>query len=646
LSYYSTSVRKFKRFRRDRLRAVRLPLILLLAYGLAFAAAGPGVSTIGFDDHPGQIYRAWHVLARGPAPWVWNPGWWGGYPELQFYPPGFAYLAALLAWLTQGTLALEAIYQALVWLAYLAPGVTTWLALTRLTRDGWLALPAAFVALSLSGGVASGVEGGVRVGMVGARLSWALLPVLLAVLVPWIEHARRLPLGVPLLLAAIVLLHPAQAPSAVALLALAALAREPRAPRARAVLGGVALAAGLIAFWAVPLLARLAHTRALAWGALTLADATRALPLALLILAAIALAWRDAAAATRVAALWLPATVALVLADGWIAEPLGARWLPADRVADGAWMALIVGAGLGAVRLARAAPTAPRPALALAAVAALAVFGLHGQTLMLWPRAGAWPSLASIERGVRLTDFWRALTPLPEGRVLFVRSGVPLVFGTEWWRPHSHATALTPRAAGGREIIGGTFTHPSPVAALVYRGDAGPGAITRLAEQADGRTLFGEPLGALDRARFSGRVDRLGVVAVVTLEDDAASLGWLAEDARFSRRLASPPFVVYARSAAAAVPLRQPDATWRVTLDGAAGAWASARIAYYPLWRAMADGLPLATRRGDDGVLEVRLGATPQLVTLSYAAGAPEWLGVAITAASIAVAALLVAARR
>ena len=66
-----------------------LPLALLLAYGVAFASWALGLSLIGFDDHPGQLYRVWQVVKLGPAPWTWNPGWWGGYPELQFYPPGF-----------------------------------------------------------------------------------------------------------------------------------------------------------------------------------------------------------------------------------------------------------------------------------------------------------------------------------------------------------------------------------------------------------------------------------------------------------------------------------------------------------------------------------------------------------------------------
>jgi hypothetical protein len=628
------------------LAATLLPLLLLVVYGVAFAFAALGTAVIGFDDHPGQLYRAWHVLAHGAAPWTWNPGWWAGYPELQFYPPGFAYLAAALAWLASGRVTLEAIYHALVRLAYLAPGIATWLALARLTRDGWLALPPAFVALTLAGSVSSGVEGGVRVGMVGARLAWALLALLLAVLVPWLDASRRLSCLVAPLLAAIVLLHPAQAPAAVALLAVAALASRPRAARAGAALGATAVAAGLVGFWTVPLLGRVAHTRALAWGQLTLADHLATLPLVLLALAIVVVGWLDRTTQSeRVAAMWLPAIVGLVLLVRFIAEPLGLRWLPADRVADGAWMALIAAAGVGLAALLRAADARRRPAIAIGSTIVLAVLGLHGDTLMLWPRAGAWPSLAEIERGVRAPDLWRQLAALPSGRVLFVRSGVPLVFGTDWWRPHSHLTALTPRAAGERAIVGGTFTHPAPIAALVYRGDAGPAPVRRLAERLDGVTLFGEPIAMQDRERLDERLDRLGVVAIVALQDDAPALGWLHDDPRFSRRLSLPPFLLYARTVAVSIPAQAADGTWQLTVEPSVGGWTSARVAYYPLWRARAEGASLPTRRGDDGDLEMRVEAGRHLVSLVYRPGALEWAGVAVSAATLA-AALVVRLRR
>src|SRR5438067_347371 len=330
-----------------------LPLVLLLGFGVLFAAASLGGSMLGFDDHPGQLYRVWHVMTYGPAPWAWDRGWWAGYPELQFYPPGFAYLGALLASATTGVFDVRAVYQALLWLAYLLPGITTYVVMVRLTGRRWLSLPAAFVALPL-----------------------------------------------PLVLGA-----------------LAVAAVVDRAPMS---------------------------------------------------------------AGARLALWWLPAMIVVTALDRFAAEPLGLHWLPADRVVDGAWMALVVAGGVGAARLARrleAAPFMPRGAVALRAPAvglgtavAFALLSIGSETLLLRPRPADWPSLISIERGLRLPDFWSLLSRLPEGRILFTRSGVPLVYGANWWRPHTHVTALAP-AESGRDIVLGTSTNPPPLD--TRRGDDG-----------------------------------------------------------------------------------------------------------------------------------------------------------------------------
>jgi hypothetical protein len=55
--------------------ATLAPLAMLLAYATVFGAAALGVSPLAFDDHPGQLYRLWHVVHLGPAPWAWNAGW-------------------------------------------------------------------------------------------------------------------------------------------------------------------------------------------------------------------------------------------------------------------------------------------------------------------------------------------------------------------------------------------------------------------------------------------------------------------------------------------------------------------------------------------------------------------------------------------
>ena len=630
-------------------RDVLLPLLLLLAYASAFGATSLGLSpVIAFDDHPGQLYRLWHVLQHGFAPWAWNPGWWAGYPELQFYPPGFAYLGALLHLGSFGALAVPAAYHTLTWIAYVTPALTTFALLTRLLGEGWSALVGAFLALTLSAGIASGVDGGVHWGMVAARLAWALLPLLILVLSPWVEATSPLPLLAPAIVSAVVITHPAHLPTAVVILLLAAAAR-PREwrHRLRASLLALGLAAGLTAFWTLPLLARLGNTRALAWGTLETGPAMtlgRPLPLVLLGLAVVALA-HPAGSHSRTVTLFarLPWIMILVVAvDAYLVEPLGIRWLPSDRVADGGWMALVLAAGYSAGRfLARFGPLT-RPLWSLGAILVVVILSLPGQVLTVWPHSTAWPTLENVERGFRLPALWTALQAAPEGHVLFTRSGLPLAHGPEWYRPHTHATALAPLGAG-RRVIHGTFTHPSPVAALVYRGDAGRGAINELAERLDGNRLFGRPLADLDPETLNGIADRFGICTVVVFDADVLVRHAMEENPEFRQWRSTPPFLLYTRRQPCPLPTEVEPGHWRVTLDGTPGTWVSTRSAYYPLWRATQEGRPLPVRRGSLGELEVRLAASSSPVDLTYRPCAIEWTGVAVsgTAALVGLALLV-----
>jgi hypothetical protein len=619
------------------------PVLLLVAYALAFAAAGLGLSRVVFDDHPGQVYRAWHVVTLGPAPWAWNTGWWMGYPELQFYPPGFAWLVALVHAASLGTLTVAAAYQVLLWVTYLAPGLTAWLLLNRLLGGGWLALPGAFVALTLSlwPALMSGVEGGVRVGMAPARLGWALLPLLACVLLRWSRGVGPFPVrtAVPLV-AAVVLTHPAHLPAALALVALAALSVAPRPRRLAVATGWLALAALLTAFWTLPLLARVASTRALAWGALTpggLLETLRAHPLMLVLLVLVGLALTTSGAGpARLILRWPAAMAAIVLVDALVLEPLGLAWLPADRVMDGFWLSVVlagsVGSGLWLARLA-GGPGRAEWIPAAAAVGVSILLSLAGrETLTLWPRPADWPSAPATERGLRLPALWAALRAAPPGRVLFVRSGVPLTFGAEWWRPHTHVTALAPLETG-RAIVNGTFTHPSPVAAFLYRGHADGGAITTLVERLDGQRLFGQPLDSLGAATLTRHARRLGVSAIVALDEDLPRLPGLADHPDFVRRHA-PPFVIWS-GPAVALPEPVSPGRWRVPLSPIAGDWTPVPVAYYPLWRASVLGRALETRRGEYGDLEVRAAAGARAIELAYGPGGPELAGVALSAAGL-----------
>src|SRR5262249_12552055 len=267
--------------------------------------------------------------------------------------------------------------------------------------------------------------------------------------------------------------------------------------------------------------------------------------------------------------------------------------------------------------------------------ALVAVLGAATRTLVLWPRAADWPSYPATARGFRLDALWEALRKAPAGRVLFVRSGAPLMFGQEWWRPHTHVTALTPIHAG-REIVNGTFTHPAPVARLVYRGSAGPGAITTLVERLDGRSLFGRSLDELDTATFNRLADRLGVSAVVVLDEDLPRFKALADDGELRQRSTVGPFVVFERGAVVTIPLRVGDDRWTFAVDGPAGGWVRMGVGYYPLWRARRGDAALPTRAGPAGDLEVKLDDGRGPVELRYGATAVETLGTAISVGAAA----------
>lgn len=628
-----------------------LPFLLLLGFGLAFAAAALGGGPLVFDDHPGQMFRLWHGLTRGLWPWEWNPGWWGGYPELQFYPPGFVYLGALIYYGALGLLSPITVYQVLLWIIYLLPGVTAFWLLARILPTPWLALPGAFVTLTLSAGTRSGVEEGLRWGLVAARLAWGLLPLLALSLVRWQERGGRRPLLAAPVLAAIILSHPAHAPAGVALVLLAAFFGEgSRRHRFRQAAWILAVSAGLTGFWTLPLFAHLNYALPLAWGEFSAAalgrDLLRRPLLAVLVVGWLA-GWVAAARANgpsrpRLGLLaLLPLLLAVTALDALAIEPLGFRWLPADRLLDSAMLALVLGGGAGIawalwLALRRSALGAQAAGLiATVGFLALGIFGTGEPTLSLWPRQNDWPRLEETARGLRLPELRAQLRGAPPGRILFVRSAVPLRFGREWWRPHTHITALTPMFTG-REIINGTFTHPSPVAGLVYTGSADNRPITRLVEQLDGSSLFGRPLETLTPAIFTPLAERLGISTVVALEEDRGLLPFVETNPRFSPPHQIGPFLVFALKEGRRTPEVVSPKRLRLTLTDSHGGWTPAEIAFYPLWRAEGPNGLVPVRRDGLGMLEVEAPAGRSVqVDFIYREGMWERAGVVLTALAL-----------
>jgi hypothetical protein len=620
------------------------PALLLLAYAIAFGRSALGGGLLVFDDHPGQLYRLYHAVTIGWAPWRLNPGWWAGYAELQYYPPGAAWLGAAIHQGSMGAVGVPAAYQSVLWIAWILPGMATFALLTRLLGSGWLALPGAFVALTLSAGSRSGVEEGLRWGLVAARLGWGLLPLLALSLVSWVEGGRRAPLLAAPLAAAVILLHPAHAPAALLLVGLGAWfgagERSRRLGQAALV---TALGLGLSALWLLPLLAHLGMALPLAWGDASPLALPRQFvrPLVVVLVLTQGAAWLSmrASDARPPTASWLhtftPAMAAVVALDAGIAAPLGVLWLPADRLADSLLLALVLGAAMATRLLADRLPRlGPAGAAAACLGAALLLSGGPPEpSLTLWPSRGQWPKYEEVIRGTRVDVLWQALAAVPPGRVLFLRSALSLDTRPEWWRPHSHITALTPVAAG-RDILNGTFTHPSPVAGLIYTGSAAPGPVTTLVEQRDGETLFGRDLESLTPAEISLQAEHLGVSAVVATDEDNGRLPFLDSNPDWTPPRPIGPFRLYLARAARSLPVPAGAQTWTLASTRAERGWIRAGFAYSPLWRAEVKGRRLPARRDAAGMLEVEVPGGTGEITLSHRAGAAEKIGGALTIAS------------
>ncbi|MGH7385187.1 MAG: hypothetical protein ACREKG_08375, partial [Candidatus Rokuibacteriota bacterium] len=263
--------------------------------------------------------------------------------------------------------------------------------------------------------------------------------------------------------------------------------------------------------------------------------------------------------------------------------------------------------------------------VALAACLPLA-WGPYEPGLTLWPRAREWPKEREVARGLRIDALWEAIRHAPPGRVLFLRSAAPLDWRPEWWRPHTHLTALTPLRTG-RAIVGGTFTHPAPVAGLVYTGSAAHRPLTRLAEQRDGRTLFGRPLEALDAETFNELARQLGIGLVVALEEDVGRCEFLTGNPSVERLSRIGPFSLFAMADGGTELVATGAQRWQVSVPVPSAGWVSLPIAYSPLWVARAGGRPLAMRVGERGLLDVALAAPTSAVQLEHRPGAAEWAG-------------------
>ncbi len=243
---------------------------------------------------------------------------------------------------------------------------------------------------------------------------------------------------------------------------------------------------------------------------------------------------------------------------------------------------------------------------------------------------------------------WEALAedPAANGRVLFTSYYTQVTWPGGQTTPTA-IKAMTPYLTG-REIMGGTFSHWSPGARLLWVGDPWASLLPAQVELEDDQRMLGIPWSELSDATLLAAVRALNVTTIVADMDDTNARGMLDAARHFQRFWENSHFALYhvldatpawVEGEGAEVSLVERDARqWVIRIDwAAAGASLTAKMAYYPLWRAQADGQRLEVAPDRYGMQQIALPAGgPYTVTLAYRESWPEWGGLAVSIAALA----------
>lgn len=667
-------------------RIVDLAIILsLLVIAWMITRQYLGDTLFVWGDHPGQFMRFWYPLARAmpqSGHWLWgilswNPTWYAGYPEIQFYPPGTTLLGIALHYLTLGQLTPEQVYNLIPALAFCLPLFTCY-AFLRITLSPLGQLPSALagitaglLAISLKP-MWGGIDG-VKIGLMGERLAFGFAPLVL--LFGWwlVEkpNTRRL-VGAAILLAYLLLLHPFHAPASVVAVTLYAILRQlyhlrdgaseqfaRLGTQARWLASWLALSVALVAWWMLPLLA---HYKPYA------AALLRATPDQVI-------SWFDAG---RIEWLWLAALMALLLLaqshprvestvgvlailaplivggiifnDRVLVARLNITFLDPIRFIAEYYLALIllVGCAVGAAtsRFLWRIPW-------LATICAVTVIvTLRPYVTLAWNdlqtiiEVPPTSTRAGLLQHPAFDGYWDALAADPTtGRIFFVPYYLFLTDDEGIVTPTT-LNSMTPYLIG-REIIGGTFSHWSPVARWLWVGNPNADLLPAQVESGDEQEVFGQPWQEISEEELTANLRSLNVTTVVAGIDDQAALARLESSSYFTLYWRNDYFSIYhltntdrewieAEGATTHLIERAP-LRWVVEVEESAGnATLLLKMAHYPLWRARVDGQTVPITASPDGLQEVQLPAGgPYTLEVIYQEGLPEWVGLIITLGSL-----------
>lgn len=671
-----------------------LLLLAIVAWSISHQYLGDSLFVWG--DHPGQFMRFWYPLAHAipqSGHWLWgitswNPTWYAGYPELQFYPPGTTLLGITLYYLTLGQLSPEQVYNLIPAIALCLPLFSCY-AFLRITLA-----PLGRLSSSLGGIVAGllavafkpmwGGNDAVIIGLMGERLAFAFAPLIL--LAGWwlVEKPSAKSLAMAsLLLAFLLLLHPFHAPALVLAVTLYALIRLfwqsqriqlPRLSQFGSVVlwlaGWLLLSVGLVTWWVVPLLAHYtpyaaALLRATPEQVVSWFDASYVEWLRLAAVAALPLlAHRHLRVRSTVGvlALLIPLIIAGILFnDRVLFARLDITVLDPIRFIAEYYLAhiLLVGCAVAAV-------TSPflwrLPWLALVCLSLLLLPAskiIPDARKDLSARVSVPPAfhLNGMLQHPAFNGYWEALRNDPaSGRIFFVDNYVFLDASDGTVTPTT-VNSITPYLTG-REIIGGTFSHWSPVARWLWVGDSRAELLPAQVEGGGAKLVFGKPWQEIPADELAANLQRLNVGTVVVAVNDEEARQHLDASPHFTYYWGNEYFNMYhliateegwltANGATAHLVERTP-LQWLIGVaESAANATLTLKMAHYPLWHAQANGQELPIQADAFGLQTIKLPpGGPYTLEATYEEGIPEWSGLFLSILSLLIVLWLLIPKR
>jgi hypothetical protein len=660
-------------------------IVLLLAVAWSITHEYVRGSLFVWGDHPGQFMRLWYPLAHSvpeSGRWLWgilswNPSWYAGYPELQFYPPGTTLLGLALHFLTLGQLTPEQIYNLIPAIAFCLPLFTCY-AFLRISLAPLGRLPSIIAGLTAASLAITikpmwgGIDA-VVIGLMGERLAFGFAPLVL--LAGWhlVEKTNPTRLAIAAIsLACLLLLHPFHAPAIVLATLLYALVRQnwsshhAKQPilsiltrQGLWLAGWFSLAIGLVAWWMLPLLMRyLPYAAALAratpdqvvswFDASTVEWLWLAALMALLLLAQ---RHPRVEATVAVLALLLPLIViGILFNDRVLVKHFQITTFDPVRFMAEYYLALIllVGCAVGAAtshflwRMPWLALTSWLVLiLTLEPVVSQACNNVNNSRRVAPPSV-----LDGMLQHPAFQGYWQALRQDPtSGRVFFV-SNYLFLPGEDGTITPTTLQSMTPYLTG-REIIGGTFSHWSPVARWLWVGDPRAELLPAQVEHGDNQQIFGKSWEEITETELVSNLNRLNATILIVGENDSKALTRFEASRHFYRSWANDYFTIYhlaetygewieAQGATARLVERTPR-RWVIDIaDSNPNATLLLKMSYYPLWRARASGQPLPITADAYGLQEITLPAGgPYTIEVVYREGWPEWTGLLISLFSL-----------